>query len=144
MPSVKSVEEMMAGLSGQELIIVKKLRNLIKECLPKAEEKGYYGEGVMFYRHHRLICFIWPWSVYWGPKRTEETQKAKGVTLGFNQGNLMSNENDVLKSEGRKQVYVMYFHSVKEVIDEQVKALLFEAGMIDDAFGMKRKRKKKL
>ena len=50
----------------------------------------------------------------------------------------MSNEDGVLKAEGRKQVYVMYFHSFKDINEEQVRALLFEAGMIDDGFGKRR------
>ena len=53
----------------------------------------------------------------------------------------MSNEDGVLKAEGRKQVYVMYFHSLNEINEEQVRALLFEAGMIDDGFGKKEKRR---
>jgi hypothetical protein len=135
MPGGKTVDEMIMNLPNDEQVMVKRLRLLVTECLPKAAEKAYYGEGVPFYSHYRQICFIWPASVFWGPKRTLETQKAKGVSLGFCQGNLMSNEDGALKAEGRKQVYVMYFHSLKEINENQVRALLFEAGMIDDSFG---------
>jgi hypothetical protein len=141
MPSgVESVEEMLANLPKEERVLVNRLRALISECLPKAEEKAYYGEGVPFYRHNKLICYIWPASVFWGPKRTDETQKKKGTTLGFNQGFLMSNEDGVLKAEGRKQVYVMYFQSQKDIDEDQIRALLFEAGMIDDSFAKKKKK----
>jgi hypothetical protein len=140
MPSAKTVDEMILNLPREEQVIVKRLRALIMECLPMATEKGYYGEGVPFYTHHRMICFIWPASVFWGPKRTSETQKAKGVSLGFCQGNLMANEEGLLKAEGRKQVYVMYFHSLKDIREDQVRALLFEAAMIDETFGAKKKR----
>ena len=51
----------------------------------------------------------------------------------------MSNEDGVLKAEGRKQVYVMYFRSIKDVDESQVRALLFEAAMIDDQFRKKKK-----
>lgn len=139
MATKKSVDEMIMNLPREEQVIVKRLRSLIVECLPAATEKEYYGEGVPFYSHHRQICFIWPASVFWGPKRTIETQKEKGVSLGFCQGYLMGNENGVLKAEGRKQVYVMYFHSVKDINEELVRALLFEAGMIDDTFSNKKK-----
>lgn len=141
--SGKSVDEMIANLPKDEQLIVKRLRALVHECLPFATEKGYYDMDVPFYTRHRLICFIWPASVAWGSKRPAEAQKRKGVALGFSQGNLMSNENGILKSEGRKQVYVMYFHSLKDINDDEVRALLFEAGMIDDAFGEKKKKKKK-
>lgn len=138
----KSVEEMIINLPKTEQVIVQRLRALVQECLPAAAEKPYYGAGVPFYTHHRMICFIWPASVFWGPKRTEAFQKAKGVSLGFCQGNLMANEGGVLQSEGRKQVYVMYFHSLQDIKEEQVRALLFEAGMIDDGFGKEKTRRK--
>jgi len=67
--------------------------------------------------------------------------KMKGVTLGFCQGNLMSNDDGVLLAEGRKQVYCMYFNSLDEIDDEQIRALLFEADMVDQQF-QKKKRKK--
>jgi hypothetical protein len=143
MPVAKTVEEMILNLTRKEKVIVDRLRALVHECLPKAIEKGYYGEGVPFYTHNRMICFIWPSSVYWGPKRTAETQKSKGVSLGFCQGNLMSNEDGVLQAEGRKQVYVMYFHSLADINEEQVRALLYEAGMIDETFKKKKSAKRK-
>ena len=139
----KSVDEMILNLPKDERVIVNRLRALVMECLPAATEKEYYGEGVPFYSHHRQICFIWPASVFWGPKRTLETQKPKGVSLGFCQGNLMSNEDGILKAEGRKQVYVMYFHSLKDINEDQVRALLFEAGMVDDTFADRKKMRKR-
>lgn len=139
-----SIEEMLSTLPKKEQVLVNRLRALITECIPKAEEKAYYGEGIPFYRHNKLICFIWPASVFWGPKRTPETQKAKGTSLGFNQGYLMSNEDGVLLAEGRKQVYVMYFHTVDDINEEQVRALLFEAAMIDDTFRKPKKSKRRL
>lgn len=139
----KTVDEMIMGLPKAEQIIVKRLRALVLECLPSASEKGYYGEGVPFYTHHRMICFIWPSSVVWGPKKKSDFQKTTSVSLGFCQGNLMSNEEGILKAEGRKQVYVIYFHSLDEIKEDKIRALLFEAGIIDDAFGERRKRAKK-
>lgn len=65
------------------------------------------------------------------------------VTLGFCYGNLMSNEDGALKADGRKQVYCIYFKSLNEIKDEQIRALLFEAELIDESF-KKRKSVKKL
>jgi hypothetical protein len=62
------------------------------------------------------------------------------VALGFNQGKLMSNEDGVLLTEGRKQVYMMYFKKLGDIDENQVRALLFEAGMIDAQFAKKRRR----
>jgi hypothetical protein len=139
----KTVDEMILGLPRAEQIMVKRLRALVSECLPRAIEKPYYGEGIPFFTHHRMICFIWPSSVVWGPKKAGKQPKSSGVSLGFCQGNLMSNEDGTLKSEGRKQVYVMYLHTVKDIEEDKIKALLFEAGMIDDSFRDKKKRGKK-
>ena len=130
----KSVDEIILGLPRAEQVIVKRLRSLILECLPKAEEKNSYG--VPFYRRNRLICYIWPPSIRWGPEKPNDR---KEVVLGFNQGNLMSNEDGVLLAEGRKQVYCMYFNSLHEINDEQIRALLFEAGMVDEAFKKKKR-----
>jgi hypothetical protein len=49
----------------------------------------------------------------------------------------------VLQSEGRKQVYVMYFHSLDEINDDQIRALLYEADLIDQTFKKKKKAKKR-
>jgi len=130
----KSVDEVILGLPRAEQVIVKRLRNLILECLPKAEEKNTWG--VPFYRRNRLICYIWPPSIRWGPAKKNDP---KVVALGFNQGNRMANEDGVLLAEGRKQVYCIYFKSLKEINDEQIRALLFEAGMVDEEFREKKK-----
>ena len=64
----------------------------------------------------------------------------KGVSLGFCQGNLMSNEDGVLLAEGRKQVYCMYFNSLDEIDEHQLRALFFEADLVDQQFARKKKR----
>lgn len=140
--SARTVDEMILTLPKTEQAIVKRLRSLIQECLPAATEKGYYGVSAPFYTHHRMICFIWPSSLQWGPKSKEKINKNKLVTLGFCQGNLMSNEGGVLKAEGRKQVYCMYINSLSEIDEEQIRALLYEAELVDKEFGHKKKAKK--
>ena len=52
----------------------------------------------------------------------------------------MSNEDGLLLAEGRKQVYVMYFKELDAIDEAQVRALLFEAAMIDEQFVNKTKR----
>lgn len=143
MATGKTVDEMIDNLPRPEQVMVRRLRALVLECLPKATEKAYYGLGIPFYSHYRQICFIWPASVFWGPNRTNESQKRKGTTFGFCQGNLMSNDNGLLLAEDRKQVYVMYFHSVNEINDAIIRSLLFEASLIDDSFGEKKRKLKK-
>jgi hypothetical protein len=141
MPSVKTVDEAILSLSKPELAMVKRLRALIQECLPQAVEEPKYGLGVPYYSHYRQICFIWPSSFYWGPQKKEKSGKPPLVTLGFCYGNLMSNEDNVLKAEGRKQVYCMYFKSIDEIDDRQIRTLLYEAELIDESFSKRKKPK---
>jgi hypothetical protein len=138
MPFAKTVDEMILSLPTNELVIVKRLRDLVLECLPLAIEKPYYGLGIPYYSRHRQICYIFPSAALYG---SEDEGREKSVTLGFCQGNRMSNENGVLKAEGRKQVRVMYFYSLRDINEDQVRALLFEASMIDDSFGKWKKKK---
>jgi hypothetical protein len=137
------VDQMIATLPRDEQMLVKKLRALVTECIPQAIEKIYEDMVMPFYKRNRMICFIWPPSVIWEPNASYEKQKAKGVALGFSQGKLMSNEAGVLLSEGRKQVYMMYFKRLDDINEIQLRALLFEAAMIDEQFAKKEKRKKK-
>lgn len=134
------VDQLIASLPRHEQVIVKRLRALVLECIPQAMEKTYYDFHIPFYTRNRLICFIWPPSLAWEYGRNGKKRKEKGVTLGFNQGNRMANEDGVLLAEGRKQVYVMYFKKLDEIDEAQVKALLYEAAMIDEQFAGKRKR----
>jgi hypothetical protein len=132
----RSIDEIVESLAKDEKIIVKRLRALVLECLPYVSEQNSYG--VPFYRRNRMICFIWPPSVYWGPKK--ENHESRGVTLGFCQGNKMLNDEGLLLSEGRKQVYCMYFKHVSEIDDRAIKSLLYEADLIDGSFGKKKTR----
>ncbi|MBT1687078.1 DUF1801 domain-containing protein [Dawidia soli] len=134
------IDQLIAALPPDEQVLVRRLRDLITECLPQATEKAYKGQAMPFYTRHRLICFIWPPSASLEANTDYEKQKAKGVVLGFNQGNLMSHENGVLQAEGRKQVYHMYFKKPGDIDENQLRALLFEAALIDEQFSKKKKR----
>jgi hypothetical protein len=131
------IDQMIATLPGNEQVLVKRLRSLVTECIPQAKEKAYQDLAMPYYTRNRLICFIWPPSVSWESNASDEKRKAKGVAIGFNQGNLMSNEKGVLQAEGRKQVYMMYFKKLDDINERLVRALLFEAAMIDQQFGKK-------
>jgi len=99
-----SIGDMLATLPRAERVIVDRLRGLIQECLPKALEKEFYGLGIPFYRHHRLICYVWPSSVLWETDKPDPKKKGV-VTLGFCQGYKMSNDEGLLLAEGRKQLF---------------------------------------
>src|SRR5918993_6090935 len=100
MATAVTVEDMLSSLPKTERVIVDRLRSLVIECLPKASEKTYYGLGIPFYRHHRLICYIWPSSILWETDKIDPKKKGV-VTFGFCQGYLMSNDEGLLLAEGR-------------------------------------------
>ena len=139
-PKAIDLDEMIAALPSNEQVLVKRLRALVAECIPQATEKAYPDLQMPFYTRNRLICFIWPPSVQWELTANSEKRQAKGVALGFNQGNLMANEDGALLAEGRKQVYMKYFKTQDEIDEAQVRALLFEAAMIDEQFAKNKKR----
>ncbi len=134
------IDQMITTLPRNEQVLVKRLRALVTECIPQAIEKAYDDLVMPFYTRNRLICFILPPSVSWESIGHQEKQKTRGVALGFNQGKLMSNDDGVLLAEGRKQVYVMYFKKLNDIDDNQVRALLFEAAMIDEGFSKKKRK----
>ena len=138
MASVKTVDESFLSLPKEELAMAKRLRALVREWLPKTIEEPNFGLGIPYYRHHRQICFIWPSSLYWSPNKKSLSGTAGTVTLGFCYGNLMSNDDGALHADGRKQVYCMYFKSLSEINEEQVRALLFEAELVDESFKKKK------
>ena len=130
---------MIATLPRNEQVLVKKLRALVTECIPQAVENIYDDVVMPFYRKNRLICFILPPSAICELNADTKKQVGNGVALGFNQGNLMSNEDGMLLAEGRKQVYMIYFKKLTDIDDHKVRALLFEAAMIDEQFAKKKK-----
>jgi hypothetical protein len=135
MPSTKkTVDEILSELPRREQVLVKRLRRRVLEGLPFATEKLVYG--VPFYSQNRLVCFIWPPSISWGKRK--ESPSEKGVALGFCRGNLMANEDGLLLAENRRQVYCLYFKTLKDVDDDKIKALLHEADMIDGTFRKKK------
>ena len=138
MASPRTVDEMIMSLPRNEQVMVKRLRTLVQECLPMAVEKPYYGLGIPFYSRHRQICYIMPASALCEEGNPITTKSKECVSLCFCQGNRMSNEDGVLAAEGRKQVYVMYFKSLRDIHEDQVRALLFEAAMVDDTFSRER------
>lgn len=133
------IDQMIATLPRGEQALVRRLRALVTECIPQAREKMYEDMVMPFYTRNRMICFIWPPSAAWERNADLQKQKEKGVALGFNQGKLMANEDGVLLAEGRKQVYMMYFRKVADLDENRLRALLFEAAMIDDQFASKKK-----
>ena len=131
--SFKTVGEFLASLPDDELRITEALREIIFECIPDIKEK--LGYNVPFYTRYSRICFIWPGSVPWG-----KTIK-QGVELGFCKGNLLADPS-YLNIGNRKEVYIKTFYSLKEIDQDIIRQLLYEAAFIDEERALLKKKTK--
>ncbi len=122
----RSIEECLEFLPEDELAITEVLRELVFECIPGVTEKLSFN--VPFYKRHKGICFIWPASILWGKKKTYE-----GVRFGFQYGHLLTDEEGYLEKGDRKQVYWKDFTKLRAEDIDMLKALLYEAVLLDDA-----------
>jgi hypothetical protein len=122
-----SIEEYISKLPGEEKKIAARLHKVICGMLPGAVEKFTFG--VPHYFGNSRICFLWPASVSGGKIK-------KGIALGFCQGYLMANEDGILKREGKTNIYVIFYTSVKEIDETVLMELLAEAVMIDERAAM--------
>ena len=127
---MKGYEDFYYNLPEKEKQIVSALRNIILEVAPNLTEKLAYK--VPYYYQYYRVCFIWPASVKPGPKF--------GVVMGFCKGYLLSNDQGLLEKENRKEVYMIPFHSVKEINKTAIREILIEALMLDKELS-KNKRK---
>jgi hypothetical protein len=127
---MESVDDLIFNLPSDERMLVTKLRTLLFEIEPRFKEKLSYG--VPYYSRNRRVCFIWPASAPLGPRNAK-------VSFGFCYGNLLSNEQGILLSEGRKQVYIVRYSFVREVEERLLLEIIQEALLVDEAFAGKKK-----
>lgn len=132
--SFRNIDEMLAYLPENELTIVERLREIVQTTIPDISERLSYN--VPYYRRHKDICFIWPGSVSWG------SQTQEGVRFGFTQGYLIPDEDNFLEKGKRKQVYWHDFHTLRDIDDGILTALLATAIDIDDQLHAERRQKR--
>jgi hypothetical protein len=120
-----SIEDFVFNLPKDERVLVSRLRELLLDSEPRFMEKLSYG--VPYFSRNRRVCFIWPASAPQGPTNAK-------VSFGFCYGHLLSNSQGLLLSEGRKQVYIARFSSLKEIDEKLVLELVQEALMVDELF----------
>jgi hypothetical protein len=130
--SFTSVDQVIDFIPEHELKIFEKLRGIVLECMPEANE--HLAFNVPYYKLNRNVCFIWPASILWGSKQMYE-----GVRFGFTHGYLLQDEINFLNKEKRKQVYWHDFSDAKSVDAEILRPYIFEAILIDSHYGGKKK-----
>ena len=129
-----NMNDFLAYLPENQLVIVEKLREIIATCIPQAEE--YLSFNVPFYRRYKSICFIWPGAVAWGCKTWE------GVEFGFSYGNLLEDACHYLEKGNRKQVSTKRFYQLEDIKEDILQAYLLEAMEIDEMQVISNNRRK--
>ncbi|MGB1243402.1 MAG: DUF1801 domain-containing protein [Chitinophagales bacterium] len=85
---------------------------------------------VPFYYRKSWVCYLNP-------------RKNNAVEFCFLRGNELSNEQGILESKGRKQVYSLTFEEVKTIPVEALEQIIQEAILLDDTVKYASKRTKK-
>lgn len=127
---MRNIGDFISSLPKDEQIIVKMLRNLIIDADPRVQEKLSYG--VPYYSRNRRMFFLWPASALSSARSKKKAPPM--VTMGFCYGNLLSNEQQILNRENRKQVFTIPFSSVSEIDERILLEVVNEAIIIDDNF----------
>lgn len=120
---MKDTEEFIESLPAKEQVLVKLLREIILDVDLRITEKLSYG--VPYYSRKRRICFIWPQPAPYDPKDAL-------ASLGFCYGHVLSNDQGILKHEGRTQVNIVGYSSIDEINKREITEILIEALMVDD------------
>ena len=123
MPPAKTYDDFFYDLPEAEQQLVRRLREVLLSTAPNFGEK--ISCGVPYYFLQTRVCFIWPASVKAGPKA--------GVWLGFCRGNLLSNEQQLLELNGRKEVTTITFFNVNEINENLLREILNEAILVDES-----------
>ena len=97
-------------------------------ALPEVTSKIRYK--IPFYYRKSWFCYLNP-------------TKDGGIELAFTRGNELSNEQGLLSSRGRKQVYGVIFYDVRDIPEETLYEVLTEALVLDEEVKYASKRKKK-
>lgn len=120
------VENFIYEHEGKQREVLLYLHNLLFSDLDLTVKMRY---GVPFYYKKSWICYLNP------------TKKGT-IEFAFTRGNELSNEQGLLDSKGRKQVYSVEFESLEDIPKETVNEITQEAILLDEAIPYASKRKK--
>ena len=84
---------------------------------------------IPFYYGRSWICYLNP-------------DKNKQVEFAFTRGNELSNQQGILDSKGRKQVFSIHFEKIADIPHQAINEMIQEAILLDETQPYKPKRKK--
>ena len=121
-----AVEDFILDKKGNQNAILQYLHELFM-AYPNITGKIRYK--IPFYYQKSWICYLNP-------------VKDDRVELAFTRGNELSNEQGLLQSNGRKQVYGIIFSSVEEIPEAVIHEIFQEAILLDEEVPYNVKKKK--
>lgn len=129
---MNAVKEYMATLQGEERLIANYLYDIILSTSPKFKTKLSYG--VPYFSINYRVCFVWPSS---SPMAIEK----EGVQLGLCKGNLLLHSQGVFEMGKRKVVAIANFLHSKQIKEDAIREVLFEAIALDEMIYAERRKK---
>lgn len=114
--------------NSQQQTLLQVLHDLL---LSYPEVTGKIRYKIPFYYRKSWICYLNP-------------VKNDGVELAFTRGNELSNEQGLLDSKGRKQVYGVTFYKPEDIPLKVLQEVIGEAFLLDEEVPYASKRQKNL
>ena len=119
-----AVQDFILGYPGNEQKIMQYLNHLVMS-FPGITGKISYR--IPFYYRKSWICYL-------------NLTKNGGVEFAFPRGNELSNEQGLLDSKGRKQVYSVEFFSLDQIPEKILLEIIQETIILDDTIAYASKR----
>ncbi|MDX1363386.1 MAG: DUF1801 domain-containing protein [Arenibacter latericius] len=121
------VEEFIYQFEDDQRKMMLFLHNWLTKDLTLTEKMRF---NIPFYFGKSWICYLNP------------TKKGK-IEFAFVRGNELSNEQGLLDSKGRKQVYSIEFEKINDIPKQALNEIIQEAILLDEAKPYQSKRKLK-
>lgn len=121
------VEDFINQYEGNQRKVMRLLHNLLATELNLTEKIRF---GIPFYYKKSWICYLNP-------------TKNGTIEFAFTRGNELSNEQGLLDSKGRKQVYSVEFENISDIPHERLNEIIQEAILLDETKPYQSKRKLK-
>lgn len=115
---MKTVENFILGLDGQQKVIVSFLHQHLTEHHDLTPKISF---NIPMYYQRKWICYLNP-------------IKNNGVELAFTKGHRLSNEQNLLKAKGRKKISGIELFHVGSIPIRSIDEIIQEAIIIDQLY----------
>lgn len=123
---MSEVEEFINQFEGEQIEIMLYFHNWLANELNLIDKIRF---DIPFYYNLSWICYLNP-------------KKNGNVEFAFVRGNELSNEQGLLESKGRKQVYSIEINSIENIPHDELHDIIHEAILLDQTKPYQSKRSK--